>query len=153
MAKEVAPIKNKAAAPAVQKDKYAMMVALVVVVLLVGGLALYFFTHTASEKSAIKENYLALPQLIVDNEGQVVRLSVSVQVDEKDKEWMVLKKNAINEIFRTTVNGLDPQNFRSGAGREAVQDEVKDQINAQLHVDKIRGVLYTDLVLQNKIIE
>ena len=130
-----------------------MVVALVVIVLLVGGLALYFFTHTASEKTAVKENYLALPQLIVDNEGQVVRLSVSVQVDEKDKDWLAQKKNAIDQIFRKTVNGLDPQNFRSGGGREAVQEEIRDQINTQLHVDKIRGILYTDLVLQTKTIE
>ena len=154
MANDPQSLKKKSAVLAVENDnKYGIVVALIVVLVLFGGLALYFFIHHKGTASAVKENYLALPQLIVDNGGQVVRLSVSVQVDEEDKDWMVQKKNEINQIFRKTVNELDPQNFRSGAGRVAVQEEVRDQLNQQLHVTKIKAILYTNLIMQDKIIE
>lgn len=136
-----------------EENKYGIIVAGIVVLVLFGGLALYFFTHNQSAPSPVKENYLALPQLIVDNSGQVVRLSVSIQVDAEDTGWMVGHKKEINEIFRKTVNGLDPQNFRSGPGRLAVQEEVRDQLNEQLQVSKIKAVLYYNLVMQEKITE
>jgi flagellar basal body-associated protein FliL len=149
MAKSPQPALNKSPPANVKKDYYATYVVVVVVILLACSLAIYFFTHSQS-KTEKKQNYQALPQLIVDNNGQVVRLQVTVQVSEKDRDWLEKNKNAVNDIFQQTGSEINPADFRTEQGREAAQTKFKDAINNQLHVDKVKAVLYTDMLVQIK---
>jgi len=130
-------------------DKFALYVSIFTVVVLVASLGLYFFTHSKT-KIAKKENYVALPQLTYSSKSEVVRMQVAVQVNDKDQEWLNKNKSAINEIYKITMQEIDPSTFRSNDGRIAVQEKLKEEINSKLNVNKVEAVLYTDLLVQIK---
>ena len=130
-------------------DKYALYVSISVVVLLIGSLSVYFFTHTKTPYVK-KEDYLALPQLSHEDNGQVVRMQLTLQVADKDQEWLKKNKATIIEIYRIAIKQIDPDTFRSVKGRVAVQQVLKEEFNTKMNTDKIQEVLYNDLLVQNK---
>jgi len=131
-------------------DKFAVFVPIVIVVLLAGSLGLYFFTHTKTAYVS-RENYLALPQTSHEENGQVVRMQVTLQVKSKDEEWLKKNKPAILEIYKISIKEIEPETFRTARGREAVQQVLMEEFNSKLHTDKIEAVLYNDLLVQNKV--
>jgi flagellar basal body-associated protein FliL len=145
---EVKPVK-KPASGSDGMDKYALHVAIFTVVLLVASLGLYFFTHSKT-KIEKKENYLALPQLVYSSASETVRMQIALQVNDKDQEWLNKNKAAINEIYKITIQEIDPSTFRSNDGRVAVQEKLKEEINSKMKVNKIEAVLYNDLLVQVK---
>jgi len=149
MAKSPSLAVKKSSAKVVKKDNYARYVAIVIVTMLAFFLALYAYTH-AKEKIKNIENYQVLPQVVIQSEEQVVRLQMTIQVNENDQEWLKKNKTTINEIFKNTVNEIDPLTFRSNAGRIAVQEKLRDEINRQMTVSKVVDVLYTDMVIQTR---
>lgn len=145
---QVKPVK-KPASGSDGMDKYALHVAIFTVLVLVASLGLYFFTHSKT-KIEKKENYMALPQLIYSSESETVRMQIALQVNDKDQEWLKKNKSAINEIYKITMEAIDPSTLRSAEGRVAVQEKLRDEINSKLKVDKIEAVLYNDLLVQIK---
>jgi flagellar basal body-associated protein FliL len=141
-AKKAPPIAKK-------KNSYDLYIALFAVALLVFFLALYFLTRS-HHKTEPKQNYQTLPQFVIDADGQAVRLQVIIQVSDNDSEWIDKNKQEIDLIFQKTVKEIDPGNFRSKAGLEAIQEKLKDAINVQMKVNKIEAVLYTDVIVQSK---
>ena len=149
MAKSPTLAVKKTPSKAVKKDNYARYVAIMIVTLLAFFLALYAYTHS-KEKIKNIDNYQALPQVVIQSNEQVVRLQMTIQVNENDQDWLKKNKSTINEIFKNTVNEIDPLTFRSNAGRVAVQEKLRDEINRQMAVRKVVDVLYSDMVIQTK---
>jgi len=150
MAKAAPKPEKKSAKNADKTDKFALYVAVFVVLVLVAGLGVYFFTHTKT-KIENKQNYVALPQLAYTDSGQTVRMQVMVQVAEKDQEWLKKNRLALNEIFKITIEDIDPVTFRTNEGRVAVQEKLKEEFNSKMHTDKVEAVLYNDLLIQNEV--
>jgi len=140
---------KKAAPIAKKKSNRDMVIALFAIALLGIFVAVYFFTRSP-QKIEPKQNYQTLPQFVIDADGQVVRLQVIIQTSDHDSEWMEKNKQKIDLIFQQTVKEIDPGNFRSKAGLEAIQEKLKDAINSQMKVNKIQAVLYTDVIVQSK---
>lgn len=149
MATATIPTTKKKSTKPVKKDKFAVYVGFVIVALL--GLFLTLYLHNrAEEKIKNTENYTALPQVTIQSDEQVVRLQMTIQVDAKDHDWLEKNKKTINEIFRNTVNDIDPQTFRTDAGRVAIQTKLTETINKQMNVNKVIDVLYSDMLIQTK---
>jgi flagellar basal body-associated protein FliL len=149
MATATIPTAKKSSTKPVKKDRFAVYVAFVIVALV--GLFLTLYLHNRiQEKIKNTENYTALPQLTIQSDEQVVRLQMTIQVDAKDHDWLEKNKKTINEIFRNTVNEIDPETFRSNAGRVAIQKKLTETINRQMNVNKIIDVLYSDMLIQTK---
>lgn len=126
-----------------------MYVALATIALLAAFLGFYFYTHSPTNIDS-NQKYMALPMLSIESDSEVVNLQVALQVEDKDRSWLEDHKKTINEIFSTGAREIDPENFSSNDGREAVQKQLRDDINRQLKVDKIKAVLYAGLVVQHK---
>lgn len=150
MANSTSQTIKKAAAKKPKKDFYAIYIVIVIVIVLVVSLALYMYAHSKTKMES-HQNYQPLPSLIIDTNGQVVRLQITIQVNEKDRDWLEKNKNTINEIFIATGNDIDPASFRTNEGREAAQIRFRDDINQQMKVDKVKAILYNDMVIQEKV--
>lgn len=142
-----ATVRTKAGAK--KKNKYELTIAIIAIALLAFFLALYFLTHT-SQKTVAKQSYQTLPQYVIDAKDQAVRLQVILQTSDNDSDWLQKNSQQINLIFQQSVKDIDPTNFRSGAGLKAIQEQLKDDINSQMKVNKIQAVLYTDVIVQFK---
>lgn len=147
--KPVSETRKSAANPPVKKDKFALHVALATITLLAAFLAFYFYTHSPTNIDS-NQKYMALPMLAIESDSEVVNLQVAIQVEDKDRSWLEDHKKTINEIFSTSAREIDPENFSSNNGREAVQKKLRDDLNSQLKVDRIKAVLYSGLVVQHK---
>lgn len=134
-------------------DNTAIYIALGAVVLVASAMAVYFFTHTQqpNAKKVDKQDYVQMPQVIIESDAQVARLQVTIQVAEKDHEWLEKNKAAINEIVQLASKEIEPAKFRNGQGRAEVLDYLREQINSKMGVDKVRGVLYSDMLVEERV--
>jgi flagellar basal body-associated protein FliL len=86
-----------------------------------------------------------------ESNGQVVQLQVNIQVGDKDKEWLEKNHSEIDEIFKKSVQEIDPDLFRSKKGNEDVLKKLKDDINSKMNVNKVEAVLYKDMLIQHQV--
>jgi len=90
-----------------KRDKFIPFLVAFAVLSLIGvGIAIYLYWHKA-EKKELPESYLALPEMVIDSDTQVVRLKVAVQVDAKDHEWAQKNNLKINQIFKESIQNID----------------------------------------------
>ncbi|TDK67322.1 flagellar basal body-associated FliL family protein [Sapientia aquatica] len=150
---KAAPVKAapaKARAVVSQRDKFVpFLVAFAFVTLIGVAISIYFYWHNANKKP-VSDSYLTLPEMVIDSDTQVVRLKVAIEVDGKDGDWVQTNKSKINQVFKEAVQEVDTDDFRNHDGCQAIQTQLKDQLNKQLKIDKIQGILYQDLLMQYK---
>ncbi len=157
--KAVKPVKTTPAAKGKKAkstgDNTAIYIAIGAVLAVAGAMAVYFFTHTqqANSKKVDKQDYVQMPQVIIESDAQVARLQVTIQVAEKDHEWLEKNKGAISEIVQLASKEIEPAKFRNNEGREEVLDYLRDTINSKMGVDKVRGVLYSDMLVEERVDE
>jgi len=75
---------------------------------------------------------------------------VTIQVDLDDQEWLEQNKKVIQQIFQIVVSRVNPLDLRTPEGFQAMQLELKDEINSQMKVDKVQAVLLTELMMQSR---
>jgi len=155
MANSPATAVRPAAKPAVKKtasagkDNYAAYAAVLAVVLLIFSLGLYFLLHSKTDVGN-RQQYEDLPQVIVQSDSDLVRMKLTLEIGEDDQDWLKKNRAAIILIVDQATIDVDPATFRSPAGCVGMQKKLRDAINKQLGADKIREVLYRDLLVQSK---
>ncbi|WP_394779860.1 flagellar basal body-associated protein FliL [Undibacterium sp.] len=127
--------------------QYAAAIALIGTLLFAGGIYSYVQRDPANEAAL---SYSALPVAVINVDGQVARLQVTIQVDAEDQEWLEQNKKVIQEIFQIVVSKTNPLDLRTPEGFEAMQAQLKDEINSQMKVDKVQAVLLTELMMQSR---
>jgi flagellar basal body-associated protein FliL len=132
-----------------QKDKFGLYVILCVMLLLICYVSYYFYTHQSTRTDSTKD-YLSLPEMVIAHDDQSVKLEITIQVDERDHDWLEKNQSAINEIYQVTVQKFDPNMFRSKDGCEEIQRQLRDTINKQMNVSKIKAVYFKNLLVQHK---
>ncbi|MES2071766.1 MAG: flagellar basal body-associated FliL family protein [Pseudomonadota bacterium] len=133
-----------------RKDKFAQYVASFALIgTLIFAVGIYSYVQMAPKNEAAL-SYFALPQAVVNVDGQVARMQATIQVDVEDEEWLQENKKVIHEIFQIVVSRSNPLDLRTPAGFEAMQKELKDEINTQMKVDKVQAVLLTELMMQSR---
>jgi flagellar basal body-associated protein FliL len=116
-------------------------------VVFAGGI--YSYTQMDPKNEAAL-SYFALPQAVVNVDGQVARMQVTIQVDAEDQPWLEENKQVIGQIFQIVVARVNPTDLRTPQGFAAMQDELKKEINAQMKVNKVQAVLLTELMTQTR---
>ncbi|GGC70758.1 flagellar basal body-associated FliL family protein [Undibacterium terreum] len=127
--------------------QYAASLALVGMLLFAGGIYSYVQREPTNEAAL---TYSALPPAVINVDGQVARLQVTIQVDAEDQEWLETNKKVIQEIFQIVVSRVNPLDLRTPDGFKAMQDELKKEINSQMKVNKVQAVLLTELMMQSR---
>lgn len=133
----------------VASDRFAIIAASVVL-LFFAGVALYIYLSRVAERNISNSTYAELKQNIVNDQGMVARLSVSVQVSKDDDEWLADNKAALNEQFRKELTSLDLETLRTKDGLQELQDELTRKLNLVFKTDKIQAVMVTELLLQDQ---
>jgi flagellar basal body-associated protein FliL len=133
----------------VASDRFAIIAASVVL-LFFAGVALYIYLSRVAERNISNSTYAELQQNIVNDQGMVARLSVSVQVSKDDDEWLAENKAALNEQFRKELTSLDLETLRTKEGLQELQDELTRKLNLVFKTDKIQAVMVTELLLQDQ---
>jgi flagellar basal body-associated protein FliL len=133
----------------VASDRFAIIAASVVL-LFFAGVALYIYLSRVAERNISNSTYAELKQNIVNDQGMVARLSVSVQVSKDDDEWLADNKAALNEQFRKELTSLDLETLRTKEGLQELQDELTRKLNLVFKTDKIQAVMVTELLLQDQ---
>lgn len=134
------------------RDYFALLTSIGAVIVVAGAMAFYFFTHDkVTKKTEHKQNYVQMPQVIVESDTQVARLQFTIQVAEEDHDWLEKNKQAIGGMVQLFSKEIDPAKFRTDAGRQEVLTLLRDDLNSQLHSDKIRGVLYADMLVEERV--
>lgn len=133
----------------VASDRFAIIAASVVL-LFFAGVALYIYLSRVADRNISNSTYAELQQNIVNDQGMVARLSVSVQVSKDDDEWLAENKAALNEQFRKELTSLDLETLRTKEGLQELQDELTRKLNLVFKTDKIQAVMVTELLLQDQ---
>jgi len=108
------------------------------------------YIYTKEPENASGLSYVALPQMIVNVDGHVARLQVSVQIDMADANWLKENKKEITAIFEIAVARMSPQELRKPEGFTSLQLALKEQLNQNMQTEKVQAVLLTELLLQDQ---
>jgi len=133
-----------------RRDQFARYAASFALLGLVA-FAVAIYTYTQIEpKNEAALSYFSLPQAVINVDGQIARMQVTIQVDAEDEAWLEENKSVIGDIFQIVVSRANPVDLRTPAGFEAMQSELKNEINAQMKVNKVQAVLLTELLTQTR---
>lgn len=131
------------------QDRFAIYAA--VIVFLILGIATYFvYQHRLANQNPADVTYIELKQSIVNDQGAVARLAVTVQVKLGDEDWLRENEASMNVLFRKELTVFDVNILRDKEGILEFQEELKRKINFQLKTDKVQNVMFTELLLQDQ---
>lgn len=131
------------------QDRFAIYAAIIVFLIL--GIATYFiYQQRVSNRNAANLTYIELKQTIVNDQGAVARLAVSVQVNLGDEEWLKENEASMNVLFQKELTVFDVNILRDKEGVLEFQEELKRKINFQHKTDKVQSVMFTELLLQDQ---
>lgn len=123
-----------------------LSIAAVVVTLVVGFTAVWFYWQYAQKRSA-ETRYLTLPAIAISRDGHSIRAGLAVRTTGNDADWAAGNKRALEQIMARTLMEADPVRVRSADGIAELQHAFRQAGNAALHTDKLREVLITDLLV------
>lgn len=132
----------------VSSDKFALYAA--IVVLLFFGIAASFIYVGRNLRNEAELSYLELKQTIVNDQGLVGRLTVTIQVNEGNEGWLDDNKLALDRQFQKELTLIDLETLRSKEGIEELQSELRRKFNQVLKTDKIEAVMVTEVLLQDQ---
>ena len=133
-----------------RNDKFVLFLVLLVVLILLGfGLSIFYYKFVAHSYVA-PQTYLTLAPQVIENEEQIARVQVSIQVASKDQAWMEQHKTKIDQIFQASIKAADPAQFRSAEGCTDMLQQLKKDLNTEMDSTKIQAVWYADLLMQMK---
>ncbi|QJQ05598.1 flagellar basal body-associated FliL family protein [Undibacterium piscinae] len=143
------PLRSRQAVLTAKKDRLTLYIAgFVMAGMIVMSYAIYLYTKEPYNPSGL--SYVALPQMIINMDGNVARLQVSVQIDMADADWLKQHKNEVDDIFRRTIAARDPDQLRTQEGFAEAQQALKEELNEAMASEKIQAVLLTELLIQGK---
>lgn len=131
-----------------KKDNFALYAAIIALCSFVVIFSAIFYIKVI-DKDETTPSYLALPKAVVNVDGQVIRLQVTIQVQNKNRDWLATNKKALSDIFPIVVAKIDPEDLHSEEGFERVREMLRSELNQSLATDKIDSVLINELLMQN----
>lgn len=126
---------------------YAAVIALLGLALIVG--ALFYFKVLGSDENRIA--YLTLPETVTNLPGQTIRIQVTLQVEQKDKDWLNEHKKILGELFPIVIAKINPDDLHSEQGFQNVQTLLRKELNQGTESDKIQTVLINELLTQTRL--
>ncbi|MBR7799185.1 flagellar basal body-associated FliL family protein [Undibacterium fentianense] len=130
-------------------DRFAIYAAVVVLVFF--GIVTYFIYQSRMPgKNDAELSYVELKQTIVNDQGMVARLAVTVQVNNGDEGWLSDNEEQLNAQFKKELTSIDLSSLRTKEGFVELQDELKRRFNLVFKTDKIQAVMVTEILLQDQ---
>ncbi len=131
------------------EDRFTTYVAgFVLVVFCIAAFVIY--QNRFSGRNEANLTYVELKQTIVNDQGVVARMAVTVQVNQGDEDWLKEHERAMNDLFKKEIATMDVDSLRSKDGFNEIQAELKRRFNLEFKTDKVQDVMVTDLLLQDQ---
>lgn len=134
---------------AAEPDHFGRYAALIILCGFAILLAIFFYFRTIHGNAAGLA-YIELPQQVAYVDGQVVRMKVTIQVREEDKDWLFENKKTLATYYQIELAKVNPDDLHSEAGFELVRAQLKEGLNKGLQTDKVESVLINELLMQNR---
>jgi flagellar basal body-associated protein FliL len=131
------------------QDKFTVYAA-ILVLLVFAALAFFIYRTRVGADVGVAPTYVELKQTIVNDSGVVARLSVTVQVNEGDEDWLKENQSLLNSHFHKELSTTEAGSLRTMEGKLELQDELKRKFNLLLKTDKVQAVMVTELLLQDQ---
>ncbi|MFZ4529259.1 MAG: flagellar basal body-associated FliL family protein [Undibacterium curvum] len=131
-----------------QRDNFAFYAAIVALLSFLVIFGVVFYTKFSNNEN--KPSYLALPQTVVNMDGQVIRMQVNIQVKNADRDWLAKNKQALTEMFPITMTTIEPDDLKTEEGLERIREQMRVDLNQRLATDKVQSVLLNELLTQNR---
>lgn len=130
-------------------DKFALRAALLALISLI-----VILTSTFVYKKVLRDDnlpgYVVLPQGVANIDGQIIRMQITIQVKDADKEWLIENKRILSDLFQIELAKLDLKELRTEQELEEARLRMRDNLNAAMATDKIEAVLINEFLSQNK---
>ncbi len=130
-------------------DRFAIYAA-IVVLLLFGVATLIIYLHGTPSRNDANLSYIELKQNLVNDQGMVARLAVTVQATDEDSGWLKDNQAALNEQFRKELSLVDIETLRTKEGLLELQEELKRKLNLVFKTDKVQAVMVTEILYQDQ---
>lgn len=144
------PVKNASQTPKKgASDRFAIYAA-IIVLLLFGIAALVIYLHGTPGRNDANLSYIELKQNLVNDQGMVARLAVTVQATDEDSGWLKDNQAALNEQFRKELSLVDIETLRTKEGLLEFQEELKRKLNLVFKTDKVQAVMVTEILYQDQ---
>jgi hypothetical protein len=130
-------------------DRFALYAA-AVVLLFFGIVTLFIYWSRAPNRNDANLSYVELKQTLVNDQGMIARLAVTVQVNNDDGGWLEDNQAALNEQFKKELSLVEIGTLRSKEGMEEFQSELKRKFNLVFKTDKVQAVMVTEILLQDQ---
>lgn len=112
--------------------------------------AFFIYQNRYAGRNAANLTYVELKQTIVNDQGVVARMAVTVQVNIGDEDWLKEHERPMNDLFKKEIATMDIDSLRSKDGFNEIQAELKRRFNLEFKTDKVQEVMVTDLLLQDQ---
>ncbi|MBC3936085.1 flagellar basal body-associated FliL family protein [Undibacterium sp. CY7W] len=132
---------------AAKADNFAFYAAIVALLSFVAIFSVIFYAKFSNNEN--KPSYLALPQTVVNLDGQVIRMQVNIQVANADREWLAKHKQELTEMFPITMTTIAPEDLKTEEGLERIREQMRTDLNQRLATDKVQSVLLNELLTQS----
>lgn len=126
--------------------RYAAIVALLSLIVILSATFIY--------KRVIKESeapgYVVLPKGVANIDGQIIRMQITIQVKDADKEWLIENKRILSDLFQIELAKLDLGELKTEQDLEGARERMRVNLNKAMATDKIEAVLISEFLSQNK---
>jgi len=91
-----------------------------------------------------------MPQTVVNLQDEVVRIQVTLQVENQDRDWLGSHKRALSDLLPIALTKIDPDDLHSEQGLEHLREQLRKDLNQGMETDKIQSVLVNELLTQSR---
>ncbi len=89
-------------------------------------------------------------QALADDVVKIIRMQITIQVRDADKEWLIENKRILSDLFQIELAKLDLKELKTEQELEQARARMRDNLNAAMATDKIEAVLINEFLSQNK---
>ena len=132
-----------------KNDKFAFYAAVIALCGFLVVFAVIFYIRVIDDKGDTP-SYLTLPEAVVNLDGQVMRIKVTVQVQRADREWLASHKADLIQLFPIVVTKINPDDLHTEQGFDQVRETLRSDLNHEMNTDKIQSILMDQLLTQTR---
>ncbi len=130
-------------------DRFALYAAAIVLAFF-GVVTLFIYWSRSPGHNDANLSYVELKQSLVNDQGMIARLAVTIQVNNDDGDWLDDNQAALNEQFKKELSLVDIETLRSKEGLLEFQAELRRKFNLVFKTDKVQAVMVTEILLQDQ---
>ena len=129
-------------------DKFTWYAATVALLTLIA-----ILTSTFIYKRVVQESeapgYVVLPQGVANIDGQIIRMQITIQVKDADKDWLIENKRMLSNLFQIELAKLNLDELKTEQALDEARERMRINLNKAMASDKIEAVLINEFLSQN----